>query len=281
MEKIALICDSTSDLHKEIYEKYNIEMVPFRIIYKDREFLDNVTISPQEVYNNLSKEVPTTSLPSLQTIDEIFYKIEKEGYTHAIVITVSSGLSGTFNAMNLVSQNHPDLNIHIFDSKTLTMGTGATVLKCAKMIEAGISFNDIIEELPRYQDKISVFYVIDTLEYLKKGGRIGKVSGTIGELLNLKPIISVNKEGIYYTYEKARGKKQGLNKLFSIGEKALNEGPCSVFVLHGGAESEAKALAARFQCHPNLKDTYFGDISPSAGVHTGPGLVGIVVIRES
>lgn len=119
------------------------------------------------------------------------------------------------------------------------------------------------------------------MEYLKKGGRIGKVSGTIGELLNLKPIISVNKEGIYYTYEKARGKKQGLNKLFSIGEKALNEGPCSVFVLHGGAESEAKALAARFQCHPNLKDTYFGDISPSAGVHTGPGLVGIVVIRES
>lgn len=279
MEKIALICDSSCDLTADTLKQYNIKMMPLRIIYKDKEYLDRITIQPSEVYSRLSEEIPTTSLPSLQTMEDTFTEVENEGYSHAIVITISSGLSGTFNAVNITAKNHPNLKVHIFDSKTLSIGTGLTVMKCAQMIESGMSFDEIIKELPIYQDHVSMYFVINTLEYLKAGGRIGKVAGTIGDLLNLKPIISVNKDGVYYTYAKVRGKKQGLKKLVDIAKNALEKGPCFLCVMHGGAEDEAKIVFDQLKDNPNIKETYCSDISPTAGVHTGPGLVGIAIVE--
>ncbi|MCI6277802.1 MAG: DegV family protein [Clostridium sp.] len=280
MDKIALICDSTSDLKPETYSKYNIKMLPFKIIYKNKEYLDRIDISPSEVYARLEEEIPTTSLPDLQTIDDIFTQVEKEGFTHAIVISISSGLSGTFNAVNLIAESHPNLKIHVFDSRTLSIGTGLTVLKCAQMIEAGADFDTIVKELPIYQSHTSMFFVIDTLVYLKAGGRIGKVAGTLGELLNIKPIISVNDDGVYYVYSKARGKKQGLNKLVAIVKEALAKGPSFVCVMHGGAEDQAKLVYSQIKDDPNLLGTYFSDISPTAGVHTGAGLVGVAIAES-
>ncbi|MBC8059040.1 MAG: DegV family protein [Clostridiaceae bacterium] len=280
MSKIALITDSTSDLNKEEVEKNNIHILPLRIIYKDREYIDRVNITPDEVYNNLSIEVPSTSLPSMEDIDKLFIKLEEEGYTHVIGTCISSGLSGTFNSINLISQQHPNITSHIFDSRSLTLGTGAIILECARMIELGKDFEEIVAKLPSIRNRIKVYYVVDTLAYLIKGGRIGKVSGTIGELFKIKPIISITEEGIYYTYEKVRGRNQSIARLIDIARVLLEQSNSKVWVLQGGAIVEGKALYESISKLPNLTETDFRDISPVMGVHTGPGLLGIVIMGE-
>lgn len=280
MNKIALITDSGCDLSKEEIQKYNINVLPLRIIYKDREYLDRVNITPDEVYNNLKVEVPTTSLPSMEEIDNLFIKLKNDGYTHIIAILISSGLSGTYNSVRLVSENHPEIRSYIFDSLSLSLGTGAIAIECSKMIGDGKDYEEIIKLLPSLRSKIKVYYVLETLQYLIKGGRIGKVSGTIGELLNLKPIISVNEEGIYYTHSKVRGRKQSIAKLIDIAKETLNTEKARIWVLHGGAKEEGEELYNNISKLNNITDLSFGNISPALGVHTGSGLLGIIIMKE-
>ena len=280
MNKIALVTDSTSDLNHDEIKKYNIHVLPLKIVYKDREYTDRVDISPDEVYNNMEVEVPTTSLPSIEDIERLFIKLKGEGYTHVIAVTISTGLSGTYNSVRLVSENHPEMTFEVFDSRALTLGAGAIVLECGEMINSGKDFEEIVEELPKLRDRIIVYYVLDTLKYLIKGGRIGRVSGSIGELLNLKPIISINKEGVYYTYTKVRGRKQSISKIFDIVKETLDEKKAKVWVLHGGAKEEAQELYKKVLELPNIIQVGFSDISPVAGVHTGPGLIGVTIMTE-
>jgi DegV family protein with EDD domain len=280
MDKIALVTDSTSDLDKETIDKYNIKVLPLRIVYKNKEYIDRVNIAPKEVYDNLHIEVPHTSLPSMEDIEKLFLKLEEEGYTHAIIVPISSGLSGTYNTLKLVSENHTQLQTTVFDSKSLTLGAGAIVIKCAELIESGKTYEDVVEMLPKIRDSISVYYIVDTLRYLIKGGRIGKVSGTVGELLNIKPIISIDSEGIYYTHAKVRGKKKALSALFEISTNILKFTKGRVWIMHGGAEEEGLKFYESFKNVENVTYLGFGDISPVAGVHTGPGLIGIVIMKD-
>lgn len=282
MEKIALITDTAADLHEDIIKKYNIEVLPFRIIYSDREYKDKLEITPQEVYDNFKIEVPTSSLPSMQDTEEVLSKLENEGYTHAIIITLSSGLSGIYNSVKLVSENHPNLNIHVYDSRSISMGEGILAEKCGEMIANGMSFAEIINEIPRLRDKVHLFFVVGTLEYLKKGGRIGKVSGTIAELLNIKPIIGVDKnDGKYYTYDKVRGRKQSLNRLLELAKEILDKKKCKLYIVHGDALEESKKVYDVISTHENVVEGFFGgQISPVAGVHSGPGLVGLILVEE-
>lgn len=280
MEKIALIADSTCDLDKNIIEKYNIHILPLRVIYKDREYIDRVDITPQEVYDNLKNETPKTSLPSMNDMESLLTRLEEEGYTHTIIIPISSGLSGTFNSLKLVSEHHPKLATTVFDSKSLSLGAGALIIECAKLIEANMPYEEIVAKLPLIQEKISLYFIVDTLEYLKKGGRIGRVSGTIGELLNIKPIISVNNDGVYYTYSKVRGKKQAISKLLDLAEESLKSTRCKVWIMHGGALEEGQKVYNTVKTYSNISELGFGEISPVAGVHAGPGLVGLVVVKE-
>lgn len=121
MSKIALVTDSTSDLNHEEISKYNIHVLPLKIVYSDREYTDRVDITPEEVYSNMKVEVPSTSLPSLEDIDCLFTDLKEKGYTHIIAITISSGLSGTNNSIRLVSENHPEIKFEIFDSLALSL----------------------------------------------------------------------------------------------------------------------------------------------------------------
>lgn len=280
MSKIALITDSTSDLTQEEIKKYNIHMLPLKILYKDREYTDRVDITPSEIYSRMEIEIPTTSLPSMEDIDLLFKDLKKEGYTHVIAITISSGLSGTYNSVRLVSENYPEMKVEVFDSLALSLGAGAIVLECGKMIKNGSNFEEIVKELPIIRDKVKVYYVLDTLKYLIKGGRIGKVSGGIGEILNIKPIISINKEGIYYTYKKVRGRKRSISKLLNIVKNSIKHNEGKVWVLHGGAKEEAETLYEKILQLPNIIESDLRDISPVAGVHTGPGLIGVTIMTK-
>lgn len=279
MQKIALITDSTCDITKDLIEKNNIHVIPFRIIYSNREYRDGVDISAEEVYSNLENEVPTTSLPSLLDMENLFDKLEGEGYTHAIAVTVSAGLSGMFNALRLVSLERENIKCHVFDSKSISLAEGGIVLKCAQMLEENKSFEEIIEALPKLRDRMECYMVMATLKYLKKGGRIGKISGTIAEALNLKPVIRVNEEGVYDTHDKVRGRKQSIKRLIEIVSKF--EKPGEVYVVHGGAEDEMNFLADQLAALPNVKSVLRGgNTTPVCGVHSGPGLLGFAYLAE-
>lgn len=281
MEKIALITDTTSDLSEEFIKEYNIQVLPFRIIYKDREYLDKVNITPEEVYEGFKKEVPTSSMPSMDDMENLFKKLEDEGYTHAIAIVLSTGLSGIYNGIKIVSESHPKINTLIWDSKSISLGEGAQVINCGKLIKKGLSFEEIKEEIPKFYEKVHLYFVVGTLDYLKKGGRIGKVSGTIGELLNIKPIVSPDKNGVYATVDKVRGRKQSLNRLVDIAKGHLKEHKCIVYVMHGDALEDSNWFYDNIKSEARITSmNYGGCISPVSGVHSGPGLVGLVMVED-
>lgn len=277
MEKIALLTDSGCDLSLETLNEYNINMLPLNIIYSYGEFEDKISITPEEVYDNLGKEIPKTSLPSSKKINDVLSKLVSERYTHVIAITISSGLSGTSNAIRLALEDYPSLISHVYDSKILAYPEGMIILEVAKDIKEGKSFEDIISNLPSLRKRISGYFTLNTLDYLRKGGRIGKVAGTIGEMLNLKPIIGVNDEGVYHTVAKARGRKQALSKLTDILNTYLSKGKCKVYVLQGGAIEEAKHYLESIKSLENIAEIGIASISPALGVHTGPGLIGLAI----
>lgn len=283
VEKIALITDSTSDLSEEIISNYNINVLPFRIIYKDREYLDNVDITPEEVYANLENEMPTSSLPSMKDMEKLFNRLDAEGYTHAIAVTLSSGLSGIYNAIKLVSENHTNIKTYVHDSKSISQGEGFLVEEIGKLIAAGEKFQDILDEIPKIKNRIHLFFLVGTLEYLKKGGRIGLVAGSIGQLLNIKPIIAIQEDGKYYTSEKIRGRKKSLKRITEIGKELLEKN-CKICVMYGNAKEEAtKVYEALKEMSNSIKKgtVHLGkNISPVSGVHSGPGLIGIVGIEQ-
>ncbi|MCM1990934.1 DegV family protein [Oceanirhabdus seepicola] len=283
MEKIALITDSTSDLTEDIIEKYNVTVLPFRIIYKDREYLDGVDIKPNEVYENLDKEVPTSSLPPLKKMHEVYDDLQKQGYTHVIAILLSSGLSGIYNALSLVSKDYPNIQSFIFDSKSISHGEAVLVEESGKLITTQTPFDTIKEKIEEFRKKLEVYFVVDTLEYLKRGGRIGKVSGTIGELLKIKPIISVGEDGKYFTVDKVRGKKQSLKKIIDVGKSKLKENT-RIILMDGYAKKESQYVYEELKKYSEELQQgiveLLGSISPVSGVHSGPGLVGMVVFNN-
>lgn len=278
MEKIALITDSASDISAHIAKENNIKVLPFKIIFSNKEYDDGIDITPTMLYEALQKEIPTTSLPSVDRFTSALEELKNQGYTNAIIITISSGLSGCYNSARLAAENVSGIQTFVFDSMTLTMSEGAMVLEAANLIQKGKSFNEIIEILPTFRDKIDVFFTIETLEYLRKGGRIGKVAGTIADALNLKPIITVGDDGIYHTACKVRGVKQSISKLTNLLNPYLENNKCKVWILDGNAPDKSEMLYNSIKEHPNLIEcTLGGEIGPALGVHTGPGLVGFIV----
>ena len=278
MEKIALITDSACDLSIDFTKKNNIKMVPFKIIFSDRDYDDGIDITPQMLYEALPNEIPTTSLPSVEKFSSALEEAKNEGYTHAIVITISSGISGSYNSARVAAENVSGITTFVFDSMTLTMSEGAMVIETKNLIDQGKSFDELIEILPTYRSKIDVFFTLDTLEYLIKGGRIGKVAGTIADTLNLKPIITVGDDGVYHTVCKIRGMKQSISRLASLLKPYLESSRCKVWIMDGNAPDKAKLLYDSIKDFPNLVEcTLGGSIGPTLGVHTGPGLVGLIV----
>ncbi|MDT8716379.1 DegV family protein [Clostridium sp. 19966] len=280
MEKIAIITDTTSDLDDEFVSKNNISVLPFTISYSYGDFKDKFEITPMEVYKNLDKEIPKSSLPSIQDLENAIEKLKSEGYNRILIITISSGLSGFYNAANMVAESHTDIKIHAFDSKSLSAGEGYIVERCVELINKGTSFEEIISKLSDIRSGVKLFFIVGTLEYLIKGGRIGRVSGTIGEFLNIKPIISVGKEdGQYYQYAKVRGRKQSLNKIIEIGKEITKDCKKKIYILSGNAEEESISLCKEFEKLPNvISAEYRGNISATASMHSGPGLVGILFV---
>jgi len=275
-EKIALITDTACDLPQEVIDKYNIHLLPLKIIYKDREYDDRLEISPEEIYARFSEEIPTTSMASRGTAAQMFESLRDQGYTKILVVMVSNGLSATYDMVENLSKEYSDIDIRVINSKTLSMGLGFLVIEAAKLIEENkLSFDEIVAQLQEDRKKINLFYAVATLEYLQKGGRIGLVAASIGSLLDLKPVVSVNEDGKYYSHSKVRGRKKSISKIIELVEEVANGKDMKVAIMHGDAKEEGLKIKEHFEKMPNVKEIFFSQISPALVVHTGPGLIGV------
>lgn len=278
-EKIAIIVDSCCDVPKTYIDQYHMYRLPLKIIYKDKEFTDGVDITAREIYDNLNKEIPKTSLPDGETISKVFHQIIADGYKKVIAVTLSSGLSGTYNMVSLIARDFEELEIFVLDTKNIAIGAGFHAIQAGRYIEAGVPFQEIRTKLLSQLKTSKIFFVVKTLEYLQKGGRIGMVASLLGNALNLKPIISCNEEGIYYTMAKVRGRHQSLTKAMDIACKyADGHAHYDVAVVHGDGEAEANQIIETLLPKLSGKDILVeGQISPSLGVHTGPGSIAICI----
>jgi DegV family protein with EDD domain len=261
-------------------KRLGIKILPLNVIYPEGEYRDRIDIQPDDVYNRMPGEIPTTSLPSLQEIKAAIDRVRKEGFTHLLTISLSSNLSGTYQAIKMVTDEIDDLIVRNFDSRTLSMATGWMIMEAARNIADGMSLDKIMENLKKMPSKVNIYYVVETLEYLRRGGRIGQVAGMLGEFFHFKPIISVNAEGTYFTYCKTRGRNKSIEKLIEIVEQHACGQPIRIAVMHGGAKKEGEKILERLRKLPNIKEIIFSDISPALGVHTGPGLLGVSYCDE-
>lgn len=274
-EKIAILADSACDLPRELIQKYGIKILPLKVIYGNQSYSDREDIQPEEVYSRMPQEIPTTSMPSPEEVKNLLEQIREEGFSQVLALHLSSRLSGTYNMVKMVAQEINDLKIKVLDTKTLSIGSGFIVLEAAKGIASGMSLDKVMEHIQQVKSRVKVFYVLETLEYLRKGGRIGRVASMVGQFLHIKPIISVDEEGQYYVYAKAKGRKKSIEKLAEIVEEAVQNKKINLAVMHGGAKEEFEKLVARLQNLPNIQEFICSDISPTLGVHTGPGLLGV------
>ncbi|MBS0689932.1 DegV family protein [Enterococcus faecalis] len=276
-EKIALLVDSGTDVPEALVKQYGMYVLPLQIIYPEKTYTDKVDITPEEVYQRLEKEIPSTSLPDGATIQAIFDKIKEAGYEKVLAVTISSGLSGTYNVVRLLGEQTEGLDVFVLDTKNIGIGAGIQAIRAAELIETGLGWQELQQKLTEEVANAKVFFNVAILEYLQKGGRIGLVTSILGNALKLNPIISCNEEGIYYTVAKSRGRKKSLDKTFELVTNFIGEAPrFRLAVAHGAAEEEAKAMMERLKAaFPQAEEIYFGTISPALVVHTGPGLLGV------
>lgn len=278
-EKIAILVDSGTDVPQEIMTEKGMFMIPFKIIYKNREYTDKVDITVEEISERLTIEIPSTSLPDGTMMMDVFEKIQAAGYQKVLAITISSALSGTNNAIRLISEQFPTLDTYVFDTKNIGIGAGLQAIRAQELLEAGLSWEELIATLEKEVKNNKVFFNVATLEYLQKGGRIGLVTSLLGTAFKLNPIISCNDDGVYYTVAKARGRKKSLDKTFELIKGTIGQHhQIKLAVAHVGALAEANEMKARLQeAFPQATEILFGEISPALVVHTGPGLLGVGV----
>lgn len=275
-QKIALLTDSCADIPAAICQQYDIYVLPLRLLFSDGEYLDGQTITADAVYERLPREIPTTSLPSGESVQQIFAQMIAAGYEKVLAVHLSAGLSGTCNLVRLLGEECDALEVRAFDSVSGSLGIGLTLIQAARMIEQGCTWEQLLQAVPEMLAGTKVFFCVNTLEYLQKGGRIGKITAVAGSLLQIKPIITFASTGELINVAKGRGRKAALDKLMALFQQSMpDDRPFIAAVVDGGIPDEGDALRERLNpMLPAGTEVIRGQIDCTLGTYVGPHLLG-------
>lgn len=281
MASVAVVTDSTADIPLEIREKLGIAMVPLKVSFGDETYLDNITLQPAEFYEKLISfsGLPKTSTPSPADFYEVFKRLVDEGRP-VISLHLSGSLSGTYqSALIAKSMLEGEGDVTVIDSTSASYGYGLGVVAAAEMAQKGASKEEIIEKIHWLRREMQLYFLVDTLEYLQKGGRIGKASAVLGSLLNIKPILSIDDEGSIFPVEKARGQKRAMGRIAEMLEAHFKDSPVDVTVaITPGHTAGVAEFAEMLKNQLNVKRYLTTNIGPVVGTHAGPGTIGLFVI---
>ena len=278
MSKIALVTDSTASMPKDLVEKYNIIVAPQILIWGNETFEDGVNITPGEFYARLKKTsvMPSTSQVTVSKFFEIYQQLLKEEY-QILNILISSKLSGTINSAEQAKSMLPaGAPVEIVDSSSTAMAMGFHLLTVARAIKQGASLAESVQLAQKASQHTGLFFAVDTLEFLHRGGRIGGATRFLGTALNIKPILEL-RDGRVEPAEQVRTRKKSLNRIIELAEKHIaGQVPVRLAALHAAAAEDAQFILQEASARLNPIETYFSEVSPVVGANAGPGVVGIV-----
>lgn len=278
---IKLIADGTVDMPPENLEQYDVTIVPISVVIDGEVLLSRVEISSEDFYKRqrTATTLPTTSQPTPQQFLDAF-ESALQSHDQILCICVSSGLSGTVNGARQAASQFPEGKIVIHDSMTVAGATGFQVIAAGRAIQRGAAMEEVLADVRRTHEQTELFFAVDDLTYLIKGGRIGKVAGAVGSFLNIKPVITVDKsEGIYAPIARVRSFKSTMKKMTDLAADVVGgDGkPGRFMVLHGEMDAEAETISDLLRQRFETRWLYTAKTSPAMGAHTGPRGMALVV----
>lgn len=276
VQKIAIITDTCADIPSSFIEENDIFILPLIIRVGETEYRADVDISPAEIYDVLKTEIPKTSLPSVDQALTLLESLVEQGYTHAIAIMLSGGLSGTANMLRVLGEQVSGLELSVWDSLSGSIGCGLPVIQAAEAVKEGKSFEEINELVPTLLKNTHVFFSVDTLEYLQKGGRIGRITAIAGTALQIKPILGFAPDGQLGSVAKVRGKKLVQSRLCELVGEHLTPGCRYNLVVGDGGDPEGGAqLRAKLEeMFPDAERCIYINIDATLSCYIGPGVLG-------
>lgn len=278
MSKIALVTDSTSSMPQELVDQYGIIVAPQVLIWGNETFEDGVDIMPGEFYRRLAKAsvMPSTSQVTVAKFLEIYQHLLDQDY-QILSILISTKLSGTINsAVQAKAMLPTDAPIEIVDSNSTAMGMGFHLLAVARAIQQGANLAECVALAHKAIDHTGIFFAVDTLEFLHRGGRIGGAKRFLGTALNIKPILEV-RDGRVEAAEQVRTRRKSLSRIVELAMKHIGgRTPVRLASLHANAPEDAKIVLDEATEKLNPVETYFSEVSPVIGANAGPGVVGLV-----
>ncbi len=286
--KPVIIIDSCSDLPLEYVNRHNIPVVNFTYHFKGKEYADDLgqTISYKDFYDAIRKgEMPTTSQVNVQTYVNIFKKYVLEGKP-IIYLCFSSSLSGSYNssliARDMITQEFPEADITIIDTKSASLGEGLLVYYAIDMFEKGASKEEIINWVEENKLKLHHWFTVEDLGHLKRGGRLSGTAAFVGSILDIKPVLNVDAEGRLIPRIKVKGRKKALRTLFEkMEENITNPEEQVVAISHGDSPEDADYLAGLIRSRFRVKDIIINSIGPVIGSHSGPGTVAVFFLGKN
>ena len=279
---IRIITDSTSDIGLDYAKELNIEIVPLKVIFNTAEYKDRIDLQPEKFYELLENcdALPTTSQPAPQDFMD-FFEDEKQKKDSVILITLSSGLSGTYQNACMAKDLVEYEDIHIIDSLSATQALRLIVEKAVSLRDKGFSAEEIVKEIENYKTRVKIYGIVDTLEFLFKGGRLSRTSATVGSVLKLKPIIGFKEKGKLDVFGKARGTQKATDKLIDLikqgNEIDLDEPVC---IAYTGNNTSIEKFENKLKDELGIKNVKHGVVGPVIGTHAGPGACLITYVTK-
>ena len=282
MAKIAIITDSTAYLNDDYVKKHKIKVIPLNLHWDEETFKDNVDISADEFYERLRKSstIPSTSQPTYGDFEVIFKEYATK-YDGIVTVLLSSGISGTVDSALMAQKSFKDIPVEVIDTKTAAGGLALVVKAVTSVVEKGKSIKEAAKLARKIAESMGTYFMVDTLKYLHKGGRIGGASRYLGTALNIKPILYLNEEGKIEALEKVRTKKKAINRLFELANEKAGGKKCYAAIYHAAAPNEAEAMREEAQKLLDCEEIDVYKLSPVIGTHTGEGAVGISIHTEA
>ena len=277
---IKILTDSTCNLSPEQLQRHDVRVAPALIQFGMETYQEGVDIDQDLFYRRIDElnMIPTTSQPAPGTFADMYRELTEQGHS-ALTITITSRHSGTYQSATLARGLVPEARVEVFDSAAISFGTGYMVLEAARAAEAGQSLGRILERLEQIKRNMCFLFTPTTLEYLRKGGRVGAVQGIAASVLGIKPIIALE-DGLLGILQKVQRRRKAVNRVLEIAEEAVGvTDPVNVAVFHARAPEEGQALLEKAQARLNCQETLFGDLVVSLSVHGGPGTVGLFAYR--
>lgn len=275
MGKVAIITDSTAYIPKELREEKNIFMVPLNVVFGEEAYKEELDITTEQFYEEMKtrEDLPKTSQPAVGLFGEMYSKLSTD-YEEIIVITLSSGISGTYQSAVMAADLVEGVKVHVYDSEISCMVQGFYVLKAAEMANNGATSVEIVETLDKMKASTRAYFMADDLSHLHRGGRLNRAQLVVGSLLKIKPVLHFENKKIV-PFEKVRTEKKAVNLILELLDKDAKDETLNITVIHANCPEKGEALATDLRDkYPNSSVTvsYFG---PVIGTHLGEGSLGI------